>query len=103
EGPVLDVDELGVAILALHLEIGQHGLAARTPVHDVVVAVDQALLPELDERLPHGPRQPGVHGEALARPVAGGAELPELAGDGASGLLLPPPDALDEGLASEVV
>src|SRR5262249_37843230 len=46
EGSVLDVDELRVALLALHLEVGEHGLAARAPVDDVVVAVDQAFLVE---------------------------------------------------------
>ena len=52
---------------------------------------------ELDEDLDDGPRQPLIHGEALARPVAGGAEPPQLAGDLAAGMVLPLPDAADEG------
>src|SRR5262249_29171227 len=46
ERTVLDVDEVGVALLSLHFEVGEHGLAARAPVHDVVVAIDQPLFPE---------------------------------------------------------
>ena len=44
-----------------------------------------------------------VHGEALARPVAGGAEFLELLDDDAAVLLLPLPDLLQEGFATEVV
>ena len=101
--PVLDVDELGVALLALDLEVGEHGLAARAPVDDVVVAIDQPLVVEAHEHLAHRARQPLVHREALARPVAGGAEPLQLADDRAARLLLPLPDALDELLAAEVV
>ena len=57
---------------------------------------------EVDEHLEHGPRQALVHGEALARPVAGGAEPLELAPDGAPRFLLPLPYALEELLAAEV-
>ena len=35
------------------------------------------------------------------RPVAGAAEAPQLADDGAARLFLPLPDALDEGLAAD--
>jgi hypothetical protein len=100
---VLDVDEVRVALFALHLEIRQHGLAARAPVDDVVVLVDEAFLVETDEGLAHGAGQPGIHGEALARPVAGGAEALELADDGPAGFLLPLPGALQEDLPPDVV
>src|SRR5262249_59757120 len=40
------------------------------------------------------------HGEALARPVAGGAKPLELADDRAAGFGLPLPDPLDERLAA---
>ena len=102
ERPVLDVDELRVALLALHLEVGEHRLAARAPVDDVVALVDQALLPEAHEDLAHRPREAGVHGEALPRPVARGPQPLELADDGAARFLLPLPDARRERLAPEV-
>src|SRR5207302_3332216 len=55
---VLDVDELVVALLALHLDVGQNRLALRAPVDDVVVAVDQPFFPEPHERFAHRPREP---------------------------------------------
>ena len=69
----------------LHLEIGDRGEQLRVPVDQPLVLVDQALVVERDEHLEHRARQPLVHGEALARPVARGAEPLELAGDGAAG------------------
>ena len=50
----------------------------------------------------NGARQTLVHREALARPVAGGAEPLELVDDGAAQLRLPLPDALQELLASHL-
>ena len=50
----------------------------------------------------NGPRQALVHGEALARPVAGGAQPLELIDDGAAALGLPFPHALEEGLAAHL-
>ena len=102
ERPVLDVDELRVALLVLHLNIGEHRLAARAPVDDVVALVDQPFLPEAHEDLAHRPREAGVHGEALPRPIARGPQPPELADDGAAGFFLPLPDARRERLAPEV-
>ena len=93
ERTVLDVDELRVALLALDFQVGEHRLAARAPVHDAVVAIDQPLVVEPHEDLAHRPREPRVHREAQTRPVAGGAQLLELADDRAAGFLLPLPDA----------
>ena len=99
---VLDVDELVVALLALHLDVGQDRLTARAPIDDVVVAVDQPFFPEPDERLPYRAREPGVHGEALTRPVARGAQTSELTDDRAAGLFLPLPGARQIAVAAEV-
>src|SRR3546814_16577084 len=70
------------------------------PVHQALVAVDQALAVERHEDLQNCLREALVHGEALALPVAGGAEAAELLQDGAAGLLAPGPDPLDEVRAS---
>src|SRR5581483_508461 len=100
--PVLDVHELRVALLAVDLQVRQHGAAARTPVDDVGVTIYQLLVPQPHEDLAHRTRQALVHREAQPRPVARGAEALELADDGPTGLFLPLPHALDEGLAAEV-
>ena len=83
-----------------NLEIRDRGLEFRVPIHQPLGAVDQALLVQPDEDLEDGGRQPLIHGEALARPVAGGAEPAELVDDRAAGLLLPLPDLGEEGLAA---
>ena len=89
---VADVVEVAVDLLVLDLEVGQRRVAAGAPVDDVVAAVDQPLVVELDEDLAHRAREPLVHGEALALPVAGGAQALELVDDGAAVLLAPLPD-----------
>ena len=71
------------------------------PVDQPLVAIDQPFLVELHEDLDDGARQPLVHGEALARPVAGRAEPFQLIDDDAAGLGLPRPHLLHEGLAAD--
>src|SRR5262249_20071769 len=90
-------------LLALDLEIGKHGLASWAPVDDVVTLVDQSLFPQPDENFAHRRRQPRIHREPLARPVAGCAKASQLPGNGAARLFLPLPDALDERLATQVL
>ena len=68
-----------------------------------VAAVDQALLVQADEGLAHRPRQAVVEGEALARPIARGAQAAELVGDDPAVLPLPLPRPLDEVLAPELL
>src|SRR5882724_4889849 len=53
-----------------------------------------------DEDLDHRAREPLVHGEAFAPPIAGGPKALELANNGVTGFLLPFPYALDEGIAA---
>ena len=100
---IAHVPEAALVRLVLHLVVGQGRAAARAPVHDVVAAVDQALVVEVAEDLRHGLGEALVHGEALALPIGGVAEHPLLVDDGAAVLLLPLPHAVDEGLAAEVL
>ena len=100
---VAHVPEVAVVGLVLDLVVREGGAAARAPVHDVVAAVDEVLLVHLGEDLGDGAGEALVHREALVRPVAGAAEGAKLADDRAAVLLLPLPDALDEGLAAEVL
>ena len=94
---IAEVPELALHLDVEHLEVGDGGQELGVPIDEPPVLVDQALLMKLDEDLDDGPRQPLIHGEALARPVAGGAEPPQLLGDLAAGMVLPLPDAADEG------
>ena len=89
--------------LVLDLRIGKRSGAVRAPVDDAVSLVNQALVIEVDKHLAHRLGTALVHREALALPVAGRAELLELADNAVAILVLPVPDALEEFLAAEVV
>ena len=74
--------------------------APRTPVHDVVAAIEQPLFIKPDERLAHRARKIVVHGEVFAAPIDGIANPLHLLHDRSAVVLLPLPDALDEGFAA---
>ena len=99
---IAEMPEMALHLDLLDFEIGDRGEQLRVPIDEALVLVDQPCAVELDEHLAHGAGQPLVHGEALARPVAGGAEPLQLVDDRAAGFLLPLPDALDEVLAAQV-
>ena len=96
---ILEVPEMAPHLARFDLEVGDRGQHLGVPVDQPVVLVDQAGLVEIDEHLQHGGRQALVHGEALAAPVARGAEPAQLAGDGAARIGLPFPDLGQELLA----
>ena len=96
---VLEIPEMALHLDLLDLEVGDGGEELRVPVDQTLVLVDEAGAIKLDEDPQNGARQPLVHGEALARPVAGCTEPLELADDGAAGLRLPGPHPLQELLA----
>ncbi len=100
---VLEMIELARGLDLLDLKVRDRGAELRVPVDQPLVLVDQAGPVEFDEDLGDRPRQPLVHGEALAAPVAGGAETLELVDDLAAGFGLPGPHLLDEGLAADGV
>ena len=87
----------------LDLEVGDRGAQARIPVDHVVVAVDEALLVQVDEHERDRALVVVVHREALVRVVERGAEALELLGDGRAVHAAPLPDALDESLAAELL
>ena len=70
--------ELACRLLMHHFEVGDHGAAARTPVHQVRTAVDQPLVVEAHEGLAHGTGELIVECEPQPRPIARCAELAEL-------------------------
>jgi len=86
-----------------HFLVGEAGLRDRAPVDHPLAAVDVAALVERDEGLQDRLRVAGVERVDRAVPVAGGAELAELAEDDAAVLVTPGGGRLDELLAAEVV
>ena len=74
-----------------------------TPIDDAAALVNEALIIQLAEGLPHRPRTALVHGKATAIPVAGGAHLHLLLHDAIAIFLLPVPDPLQEFFAAQIV
>ena len=101
----LDLEVIHDGVLRLHddLLIAERGERGRAPVDHAFAAVDQALLVEIDEHPHDAGVVVGIKGEALAAPVAGGAEFLQLLDDDAAVFLLPLPDFRHEALAAEVV
>ena len=97
-----DVPQEPVLFLLLHLQIAQHRLARRVPVHEPVILVDETLFPQPHKDLAHSLRQPLVHREPLTRPVQAGTEPTQLHRDPVPILLLPKPRVLEEGLTTHL-
>ena len=100
---VVDVVERVGDLALLDLEVGDRRARAGIPVDHPVVAVDQALVVEVDEDLEHRAHVALVEREALLVVDARGPEALELLEDDPAVLLAPAPDALDERLAADLL
>jgi hypothetical protein len=100
---IAQVPEAALHGLVLDLVIGDRRLQLAVPVDEAIAAVDQPVFEHPEEGLAHRRRADRIHREALPIPVAGAAHALLLAHDALLILLLPLPDALDEGLAADVV
>ena len=85
-----------------HFEIGNRGQQLGVPVDQPLVLVDEALAIKFYKNFKNGLGQPLVHGEALARPVARGAEALQLIDDGAAQFGLPRPDLFEKLVAADI-
>ena len=97
----MDVPEVAVLLLRLHLEVRHGGAQHRIPVHEPPAPVNEPLVVQAHEGLQHRFGEPFVQGEPLRLPVDGGAEPAKLAPDGPARLAGPVPHPLDERLAAE--
>jgi hypothetical protein len=98
---ILEVPEMAPHLARFDLQVGDPGQHLGIPVDQPGVLVDQPGLVEVDEHFQDSGRQALVHGEALAAPVARGAEPAQLVDDGAARLGLPFPDPGQELVAIE--
>ncbi len=100
---VAKVPELTLLIFMLHLKVGKSRVAARAPVDQAIIPVDQTLFVEGDEHLTHRLGQTLVHSEAFPLPVAGGTEAFELIDDLTTRFAPPLPDPLNEAIATQIM
>ena len=99
---IANLEQLALDLFVLDLEIGNRRLAPRTPVDDVLAAINQSFFIQADENLAHGAGKPVVHGEVFAVPIDRRAQPLHLVENRAAVVLLPFPDALDERLAPQI-
>ena len=99
---IANLVQLALHLFVLDLKIGDRRLAARTPVDDVLAAIDQPFFIQADEDLAHGARQAFVHGEVFAVPIDRRAQPLHLVENRAAVMPLPFPHALDESFAAQI-
>src|SRR5216684_4195579 len=99
---VANVPEVALPLFVNGFEIADRGAALRTPVHNVMAAIDQAIFIEAHEDFGNGARKFRRQRKTLARPVAAFPELQHLPRDGSAGFGLPFPDFLSKRFAAEV-
>ena len=94
---------MAIDLDVLDLESGDGGFEMSVPVRQALATVHQAIFVETDKHFLHGGGETLIHGEALALPIYRVAQTAHLAGDGATGLFLPLPDLVDEGITAVIV
>ena len=94
--------EMALGILVDNLLVTDCGMSLRIPVHHPHSPVDPALLVEINEGIDDSIGKVGIHSELGPVPVAGCAELAELAENDSAVLLLPLPGIFEELLAGQI-
>ena len=100
---VADMPEEAGLLAVFHLGVRKRGNAVRTPVDNAVSAVDQSFLIKVDKHLAHRAGATFVKGKALARPIAGSAQLFELTGNSCLIFIFPLPNALQKFFAPQII
>ncbi len=98
---IFEMVELALHRLRDNLDVGDGGQELGVPVHKALGLVDQPRAKKLDKSFEHRLRRSRVHGEPLARPVAGRAETFELVDNGAARFRLPLPNLFQKFLAAQ--
>ena len=99
---VANLIQLARDILVLHFEIRDRRTAIRTPIHNVLSAIDQPVFIQTHECFLHRARQVVVHGEIFAAPIDRRAEALHLVENRAAIFTLPLPDPLDKFLTAHL-
>ena len=100
---VADVIELAVLFLVFHLQVGKGSSATGAPVDDTLVAVDEALVVQIDKSGAHRLGRARVQGEPQASPVAGRSQPLVLFVNGVAVAGHPLPDAFLELFAAQLL
>src|SRR5689334_6772713 len=93
---------MSLRLLVHGFEIGDRSIAARTPVHHVLAAIDETFFVQAHEGFADGAGESRIEGKTFAAPVATGAEPAHLIVDSLLVNFLPFPDLFDKFLAPEL-
>ncbi len=99
---IAEVPDPAVGLFFLGFFVRERGQASRTPVDDVLAAIDQPLLVQAHEDFAHCPREIFVECEVGPRPVAARAERLQLVEDLTTRLMHEGPDSLHELFAAHI-
>src|SRR2546426_2112 len=99
---VTNLIQLSSNLFMLHFQIRNRRLAARTPVDDILPAIDQPFFIQPNKNFAHRARKILVHGEILAVPIYGHSQPLHLVKDGATVMPLPFPNALHKLFPAQV-
>ena len=100
---VANVIQSSRLLLIVHLQIGEGGGAPGTPVDDTFVAVDEALVVQVDESCADRFGRAWVKGEFVAGPIGGYTQAPALFVNYAAGPFNVLPDQLQELFPAQLV
>src|SRR5271165_3704934 len=93
---VPDMPQVSLTLLVNGFQVADGRAALRTPIHNVMSTIDQAIFVQAHEDLGDGARQLRRQRKSFARPVAAFAQLQHLPRDGSAGLGFPLPNFLLE-------
>ena len=99
---VAEVPQAALNLFLFDLKIRDRGAQSWVPIDQTFVFVNQAFFMKLHKDFLDGFRKTFVHCEALATPIAGGAQAPQLRCDRSAAFLFPLPDTLNKSLATHV-
>src|SRR5690606_33028701 len=85
------VPEVAIHLDLLNFEVRNCGEQLGVPVHKTLVFINESSAIKLHKNFKNRAREPLVHGETLATPVAGRAEPFQLIDNGAAGFGFPLP------------
>ena len=95
--------ECALLLFIFHFQIADRALAAGTPVHQPLAAIDQAFLVEANKSFQHRRAQAIVQRKAFPSPVTGDAHAFLLRGDAAMIFRFPTPHLFDKTLAAQIM
>ena len=92
-GRITEVIDFAFLVYMVYFNIGNSGLAVRTPVNNIVALVNQAFVVQTYKCFAYCFGAAFIHSKAFTVPVTGAAQFAQLCGDGIAVFFFPCPGA----------